>query len=535
MTKTWLAAMGALGLLLGACEGDSTGRGGSPGGFGGFGDEAGDDGDDSDGDDDDDDAADDGGAADDDDDDDDGEPSDDEPQGEPPPELPFDPDQLGEVCARGNGDRVSQALCNGVNLSSLGELREALGFADPFFALTGNSSSLVTSTTSVINPRLIVGDKNVGGDNPALAMGFARGEQFVELMGYDPSAGKLNMYLLMFEQACNDTEEGCDVADLVTPSVEQDWSRWTLYQDVDLVNTTVDCLVCHKPLGPGTPTIPRLQEVANSWTHWFPVPPPPPSGGGWGSSSSGSGTNGIQVQNGNHGTHSSEVLWPIFESMHGGYGSYGSVPIETLSQAQAGPDIETFVRTTLANMQIPEELQAPGNNVGDEEFFCNSVAMELEGASNDAWQSSYQRVLDGQRLPLPSHKVDITSHTLRDDAIQSYLDVLAGADPDTLVDPRTVVAQERWTEMSLIPRPEADAQEILTHMCGRCHNDKMDPTVSRANFSVGMLDGELTVAQKQVIADRIQRDSHDKLLMPPPRYGSLPYWAKDRVLEWLGE
>jgi hypothetical protein len=462
-----------------------------------------------------------------------------EPVGEDPqPELPFDPGQLAEVCARNNGDRVAQALCNGAQIDSIMALRQTLAFEAPFFSLTANSSSLVARNVSAINPRIVIGDRiafleeGAQPNSGLLALGFVRGEQFVELVGFDPVANDLNFYLLMFEQACNDSPEGCGVADLVTPAVEQDWTRWTLYQDVDLVNTTMDCNVCHQPLGPDTPKIPRVQEVSNSWTHWFPVRPPT-EGAGW--SSGGTGTQGIPVSDEeNHGTRSSEVLWSLFEQMHGTDEAYGGVPLEVLRASAAGPDLETFVKSYLMmRPDLPEALRVPEDPFAVvSDYFCDSRGMELQGEAS-AWQQEFQRVLDGSRLPLPSHRIDITGPSERDAAIESYQQVVAGlANADDLLDPRDVVSADALTEMSIVPRPDASAQEILTHMCSRCHNSRLDQSLTRARFDATSLD-TLSVLQKAAIADRIVREHGDALQMPPPRYGTLPDWAMNRVLEWL--
>jgi hypothetical protein len=451
----------------------------------------------------------------------------------PTPELPFDPEQLGKLCARGSADRVATALCDGTDLHGIGDLRAALEFQSPFFALTANSSSLVARGVSAINPRLVMGDRigvfdetgRVGGIEDTLALGFARGEQLVELMAFDPIADELNFYLLRFEQDCNDTEEGCTAADLVTPAVEQNWTRWTLYQDVDLVNTTLDCNVCHQPLGPGTPKIPRIQEVSNSWTHWFPVRPAD-EGGGW--ASGGNGTAGLPVADSdNHGTRSSEVLWSMFERMHGGEGIYGGVTIEELRPSAAGPDLETFVKTYMLSREMPAPLQVPNTD-----YFCDSASMEVLGAGS-SWQTEYQRVLAGERLPLPSMMIDITQETKREESIESYVRIVTGlASPDTLVDPRYVTTTEALVEMSVLPRDDASAQEILTHMCSRCHNGSLDPSLTRARFDATALEA-LTEADKAVIADRLMRGHDDKHVMPPPRFAVLPDWALDRVLAWL--
>ncbi|MEM6996706.1 MAG: hypothetical protein AAF721_39750 [Myxococcota bacterium] len=462
-----------------------------------------------------------------------------EPSG-PAPEVPFDPGKLAEVCARGNADRVAQALCGGAQIGSIADLRNALDFQSPFFALSANSTSLVANHVSSINPRLIVGDRIGqfgaepfgGGDLGVLAMGFARGEQFVELVGFDPVADELNFYLLMFEQECNATEQGCSTADLVTPAIEEDWDRWTLYQDVDLENKTLDCNVCHQPLGPGTPKILRTQEISNSWTHWFPVRPVTEETGPW--PTGGDGTDGIRpTDEGSHGTRSSEVLWTQFERMHAAEGFYGGVSLDLLRLAAAGPEIEVFVRSYMATRELPAALQVPhGAGAAVSDYFCDSSSMEIFGAES-AWDQEFSRVVHGTRLPLPSHRIDITDAARREAAIASYLDKIEGVAPEeTLVDPRDVVADDTLVEMSLLPTADATATEILTHMCSRCHNDRLDPGLSRARFDATAL-ASLTHDQKLMIADRIGRGHDDKYLMPPSRFASLPDWAVDRVVTWL--
>lgn len=474
-------------------------------------------------------------------------PPDDFPEpGQQEPEVPFDLEKKTEVCARGNGDRVAQALCNGSNFTSMAQLVEGLAFTEPFFSMTANSSSLVGRDVSALNPRLIVGEmmqgavgdgfdqSGQGSPDQMMAMGFVRGEQLVELVGYDPNTDALNFYLLMFEQACNDTEEGCQTDDLISPAIESNWSRWTVYQDTDLVNTSLDCNVCHQPLGPNTPKVPRLQEISNSWTHWFPTRPAA-QGGGW--SSGGSGTTGLPPTDpGNHGTRSSEVLWNQFIGMHGDDPTYGGVPLDQIRDSAAGPDIETFVRSWINSRQdMPEALQLPGFGGGQSnDFYLDSSSMERNGTAS-AWGEQQAAVIAGERLPLPSHRIDITSDIARDEVIETYKAVQSGAmAAEDMVHPSAAIAYSAMSEMSMVPPQEATAEQILTHMCARCHNSTLDQSLSRARFDATKL-SELDDLQKAVIADRIQRHEGDKFQMPPRRSGTMPQWAVTRVLDYLGQ
>ena len=80
------------------------------------------------------------------------------------------------------------------------------------------------------------------------AVGFVRGEQFVEIVSRDPTTGDPNFYLLSFEQECS-YEGGCDLASLLTEEIEHDWTAYSIYDQDDLEGTSIDCNSCHQPAG----------------------------------------------------------------------------------------------------------------------------------------------------------------------------------------------------------------------------------------------------------------------------------------------
>jgi len=51
-------------------------------------------------------------------------------------------------------------------------------------------------------------------DNNTVAIGFVRGEQFVEVLTVDGIGGDVYLYLVVFEQACNVNNQ-CGNADLL--------------------------------------------------------------------------------------------------------------------------------------------------------------------------------------------------------------------------------------------------------------------------------------------------------------------------------
>ena len=194
--------------------------------------------------------------------------------------LPKGEQSITRICSRGLNDLVSQAFCGkAMRPKSLSELYAALGLqfskpegkngepGNPAFALTGHSSALGARFVSSINPQVFVW---TGPNQPTtfVATGFIRGEQIVEMVGLDPSNDSFEFYLLRFEQTCN-ANGGCTNGDLLTGAVESNWTKLSLYNDVDIEDTQFDCLECHQTDGPGHKRILRMQERTLPWTHWF--------------------------------------------------------------------------------------------------------------------------------------------------------------------------------------------------------------------------------------------------------------------------
>src|SRR4029077_13249120 len=142
-------------------------------------------------------------------------------------------------------------------------------------AVSGHSTGVGARSVSAINPRVIVSQldlygRNADGTKAELnALAFTRGEQLVELVSRDLTDGDVNFYVAAFRQACNEAEEGCGPADLLTPDIERNWTELSVYDELDVTNTVIDCAPCHQPSGPGTRKLLRMQEIAAPWTHWF--------------------------------------------------------------------------------------------------------------------------------------------------------------------------------------------------------------------------------------------------------------------------
>jgi mono/diheme cytochrome c family protein len=411
----------------------------------------------------------------------------------PDPELAMLPsrqDAYDRVCARNRGDSFAKVLCGGgrrPEIRDFDELFDLVGLADQrAFALTGNSTSLLANRVSAINPRLLVFPR-VGDDlaRPATmtAVGFVRGEPFVELASRDLATGDFNFYLLGFEQKCSYAPGGCDLASLLTEEIERDWTAYSVLDQDDLEGTSLDCNSCHQPNGSGTKRILRMQELANPWLHWFPQ---------------------RFVQR----TDSDRVLLAQFTDTHAGDRHYGGIPITTIANALdegSGAQLEALVRA--------EGFGAQPNP------FDAQIVTEMKSGSSPTWQARFETHLQGLAIAVPYPAVDVTDAAKRDTASRSYQDVVKGAAARTsLLDIREIFSDDAEQKLSFVPQPGADGKAVLLEMCARCHDGRANPQLNKSRFNVLALD-TLPRAEKDLAIARLGDSGQAR--MPPWRAGSL--------------
>jgi hypothetical protein len=394
------------------------------------------------------------------------------------------------ICARRRGDSFAKALCDGgrrPEIRDLTELLELVGLAEErAFALTGNSTSLVAMSVSAINPRILVFprvESDLRRPDAMTAVGFVRGEPFVELVSRDLVTGDLNFYLLGFEQRCSYESGGCDLASLLTEEIEHPWTAYSVYDHDDLGQTSFDCLSCHQPDGPGSRRILRMQELASPWLHWFPQ---------------------RFVQR----TDSDRVLVAQFVEAHGDDEQYGGIPIAAIVEALdegSGAQLEALLRAEgFADQPNPFDPQ---------------IAAEMQAGTSPTWQARFETHLRGEAIAVPYPAVDVTDETKRNAAIRSYQGVVRRASPrETLVDLRRVFSDDALEKLSFVPQPAADGKTVLLQMCARCHDGRGDPQWRKNNFNVRRLE-EMPRAEKDLAISRINEPELTR--MPPWRVGSL--------------
>lgn len=412
----------------------------------------------------------------------------------PDPELGILPSreaQYDHLCETPRDDAFFKLICGGVrpNIPDLAGLLALVGLSqDSAFALTGNSTSLVAKSVSALNPRIIVFPRvapTLEQTDDYVIVGFVRGERFVEIVSRDRTSGEPNFYLMTFEQRCQ-YDGSCDLAGLLTEEVEHDFSAYSIYPESDLENTSFDCLTCHRPGGFGTKKILRMQELSSPWLHWFPQ---------------------RFVQR----TDSDRLLSAQFAEIHGVDKQYGGVSVTTIQNALdegSGAQLEALLR-------------AQGFGEQPNAFDPRIEAEAKSGQESPTWLAQWTLATQGQAIPVPYPRADVTDEAKRVAATASYKAVVGGsAGRETLLDIREVFSDDAQQKLSFVPQAGADGNAVLLQMCSRCHDGRANPELGRSKFNVLKL-AELSADEKQLAINRLQEPEGSVKRMPPWRAGSL--------------
>jgi cytochrome c553 len=435
--------------------------------------------------------------------------------------MPHGPEQTARVCARPGSDPVRDAFCNGAadGWTSLSELQTALhtdtSAMGPFsptvtgsvgsLSINAHSTGLAARSVSAINPRVIA-VRLVFQPFEMLAVGFTRGEQFVELVARDHlERNSLNFYLAGFRLPCNDTPAGCTPGDLLTPAIEHDWTEVSLYDEVDLANTTLDCAPCHQPAGPGMPKMLRLQEFDMPWTHWF-----------WPRSEGG------------------RALLADYTAAKGDEPLAGMTAEQiTSADPQALTTMVALLNPTQPNefdaFHIEAEVRASSAAKGCMQPFENHVPGE-----SATWRTAYELAMRGDVMPVPYHDVKVTDAGKLTRMTAAYRAWQAGelARAD-LPDIRNVFLDDPqlMAEMAFSTDPSLDGRATLVSACSLCHNSRLDQTQSRARFRPDL--DAMTRAEKDIAISRLKLPPDNPLAMPPARSRVLSDAARRSAIEAL--
>lgn len=445
--------------------------------------------------------------------------------------------QLRKICERKGHDKVRQVFCSSTppKIENLSALQQALGLSVPdsidrppvpvpplesqaSFAILGHSTSLVGRHISAANPRVILftplnvsppvpvpstsGQSTQAQVDASLAFAFARGEQLVEIIANDPVSKNRAFYLGVFTQACNRKKTGCSYTDLLGPDIERAWESFTLYEDVDLKNTILDCQQCHQPDGPQGRKIFIMKELRFPWTHFFDA-----------------------------NTDGGNALLLDYKEVHGGKETYGGIPGSRIPQSNPQA-LENFIVANGDHLRQPGLFDAPtierevqASNPGQ------PTNNHLPGKS-PTWQMLYERSVIGEIAQVPYHDVKVTEADKLQKKAAEYQDFLNGKS-STISDIREVLKTTALRQMGFMVKANLDGEGILRQACQQCHHDKLDQTISRALFNVNL--SKMSRGQKDEAIKRLNLPETNPLAMPPSRFKTLTKSEKELLIKLLRE
>jgi hypothetical protein len=444
---------------------------------------------------------------------------------DPLAELPHGAQQNAALCQRGGDDRVRDMFCAGSvpTPTSLSELQAGLGVGTndivgfegvatgryTALAVAGHSTALGKRSVSAINPRVLAIQVLLQSlpslEVQLVAVGFARGEQFVEIVTNDRAAKGLDFYLVGFRQACNARPQGCTPGELLSPAIESDWTDVSLYDETDLMNTVVDCAPCHQPDGPNTAKLLRMQELDNPWTHWF-----------WDQSEGG------------------RALRTDY------FAAKGDETLAGMTSDQISKADPTALSTLVilpnpvqpnkfSSAQIEREVKESAAALGGTQPGDNSIP----GVS-PAWREVYELAKRGDAIPVPYHDVKVSDPAKLAALTEAYRAYRRGeVSAAQLPDLRDVFPDDaqRLAELGIGSEPGLDGQGVLLQACAQCHNPRLDPSLSRARFRAD-LQG-LDRAEKDLAIARLMLPGGDPLAMPPALLHVLTTDARNQAIEAL--
>ncbi len=435
-------------------------------------------------------------------------------------------EQLNIMCQRmtqsGVKNRVTQAFCSAVtpDINSIRDLQLALGLnvdengrnRSTQFTLTGHSSSLVMKFTNAINPRAIIFSSiNSSRNNGLVAMGFVRGEQFAEIIAghfdpdnpNDPRTNELEFYLLNFEQTCNSSPEHCSMGHLLSDAVERNWTSWSMYHEEDLKNTVLDCRQCHQPNGTGTAKAMLMQELVNPWNHFFRA-----------------------------NRDGGRALLDDYAKAHDASEPYAGIAGNRIRNSDP-EDLEDLIRAFGFN-QIPNVAVGTFNSRRIENEIVSATpaqpASNAVSGTSATWQQLYERNVRGETIQVPYHDVKITNSSELDAMATTYRAYMQGSITD-MPDIRDIFKESDLRNMGFKVQAGLDGRGILIQACTQCHNDTLDQTISRANFSVNI--DRMSVSELKIAQQRIQMPEDHLLVMPPSRFRVLDANERQRLVNYL--
>ena len=356
---------------------------------------------------------------------------------------------------------------------------------NPAFAILGHSSALTARRVTTITPSAFVfTPPPEDGSKPSgfIFLAFDPGEQFVEVASQDPTTGDVNLYIVLFEQACTRSAAGCTPTNLLTPQLVTGWSNVRVYESETALNNTIaDCKQCHAP-NDKDPQILRMQEITPPFTHWF----------------------SAQTEGG-------RALLQDFHAAHGTKEDYGPIPAAMIDKSD--PSLMAKMVTLAGFGQQPNAFDSAKIEAEVRASSAQQPAVNTPRGVSATWRASYDAAAAGRFIAAPYHDVKITDPAKLASMSQAYRAWASGS-LAVLPEIRDVFLDDGLRDMGFAPREDADGTALLVQMCRQCHNDNLDQTITRARFSMDHLD-TMSRDEKNLAIDRLRLGLNDRLRMPP--------------------
>jgi cytochrome c553 len=103
-----------------------------------------------------------------------------------------------------------------------------------------------------------------------------------------------------------------------------------------------------------------------------------------------------------------------------------------------------------------------------------------------------------------------------------------------LPDIRRVFLDDALEGMTMRTKKGASGREVLVQACAQCHNPRLDPSISRAQFDVTKLDS-MNAQQKANAIARLKLPPSDRKHMPPAMMRSLTDEALNAAIAELAK
>jgi hypothetical protein len=379
---------------------------------------------------------------------------------------------------------------------------------NPAFAILGHSSALTARKVTTIAPTAFVftpppadGSSPIGPDFVAVA--YDPGEQFVEVVAFDPGGGDLNFYLVLFDQACTSAPGGCTTTDLLTPRLATGWSNVRVYEDSSALGDTIfDCHVCHEPDNSQNHIL-RMQEIESPFTHWFSA-----------------------------GTKGGSSLLQDFHAAHGTTEDYGPIPAALVDQSD--PSLLAAVLRQGGYGEQPNAFPSAAIEAQVDSSCASQPATNIPPGKSATWTTTYDNAVSGQFIAAPYHDVKVSDPDKLAAASGAYREWLSGNWNGELPDTRDVFLDEGLRDMGFAPREGLDGSGLLAQMCQQCHQSKLDMTISREHFLVDRV-GQMSATEKQIAIDRLQAPVESRLHMPPVLFRTITDDEKRRMIGALSQ